>query len=66
LYVIILAEDYQGGTSIGGRMISNLRYTDDVVLLAESEAELHTLLEDVSNESQHDYVKKTKMSKRPK
>ena len=30
---------FQGGVQIGGRMITNLRYTDDIILLATSEAE---------------------------
>lgn len=58
-------DNYEGGTSIGGRTISNLRYADDVALLAESEAELKTLLKSVSNESQqydlYMNVKKTKI-----
>ena len=35
----------QGGLQIGGRMITNLRCTDDVILLATSEAELQELVD---------------------
>src|SRR6201996_8350941 len=38
-------EGFQGGISIGGRKISNLRYADDIVLLASS---IEVLLELVS------------------
>ena len=55
----------QKGTSIGGVQISNLRYADDVALLAENETDLHVLLQNVSQESlKYDLqmnVKKTKI-----
>ena len=35
---------FQGGLQIGGRMITNLRYADDIILLATSEAELQELV----------------------
>jgi len=38
-------EGFQGGLQIGGRMITNLRYTDDIILLATSEAELQELVD---------------------
>ena len=43
---------FQGGLQIGGRMITNLRYGDDIILLATSEAELQELdrLDQVSRE----------------
>ena len=34
----------QAGVNIGGRNINNLRYTDDITLMAESEEELKSLL----------------------
>jgi len=37
----------QGGLSIGGRMITNLRYADNVILLASAEAELQDRLDRV-------------------
>jgi len=37
-------ENYQGGISIGGRRITNLRYADDIVLLAASVQELQDLV----------------------
>ena len=38
-------DGFQGGLQIGGRMITNLRYTDDIILLATSEAELQELVD---------------------
>jgi len=35
-----ILDGFQGGLQIGGRMITNLRYADDIILLATSEAEL--------------------------
>ena len=37
-------EEAQTGIKIAGRNISNLRYTDDTTLTAESEEELKSLL----------------------
>ena len=37
-------DDSQAGIKIAGRNISNLRYTDDTTLIAESEDELKSLL----------------------
>ena len=36
---------FQGGLQIGERMITNLRYADDIILLATSEAELQELVD---------------------
>jgi len=38
-------EGYQGGLLIGGRRISNLRYADDILLIATSEQELQVLVD---------------------
>jgi len=38
-------DGFQGGLQIGGRMIMNLRYADDVILLATSETELQELMD---------------------
>ena len=38
-------DGFQGGLQIGGRMITSLRYADDIMLLATSEAELQELLD---------------------
>jgi len=38
-------QEWNGGVSIGGKKISNLRYADDTVLLAKSEMEMANLLE---------------------
>jgi len=35
----------QGGLQIGGQMTTNLRYADDIILLATSEAELQELVD---------------------
>ena len=40
-------EEAQAGIKIAGRNISNLRYTDDTTLMAESEEELKSLLKKV-------------------
>ena len=37
-------EEVQAGIKIAGRNINNLRYADDITLLAESEEELKSLL----------------------
>jgi len=36
---------FQGGLQIGGRIVTNLRYADDIILLAISEAELQELVD---------------------
>jgi len=38
-------DGFQGGLQTGGRMIMNLRYADDVILLATSETELQELMD---------------------
>jgi len=38
-------DGFQGGLQIGGRMIKNLRYADDIILLATSETELQKLVD---------------------
>ena len=45
-------EEAQAGIKITGRNISNLRYTDDTTLMAESEEELKSLLMKVKEESE--------------
>ena len=45
-------EEAQAGIKIAGRNISNLRYTDDTTLTAESEEELKSLLMKVKEESE--------------
>ena len=45
-------EEAQAGIKIAGRNISNLRYTDDSTLMAESEEELKSLLMKVKEESE--------------
>ena len=42
----------QAGIKIAGRNISNLRYADDTILMAESEEELKSLLTRVKEESE--------------
>ena len=45
--------DYaQAGVKIAGRNISNLRYADDSIVMAESEEELKSLLMEVKEESE--------------
>ena len=42
----------QAGIKIAGRNINNLRYTDDTILMTESEEELKSLLMKVKEESE--------------
>ena len=45
-------EETQAGIKIAGRNIKNLRYADDITLMAESEEELKSLLMKVKEESE--------------
>ena len=45
-------EETQAGIKISRRIISNLRYTDDTTLMAESKEELKSLLMKVKEESE--------------
>ena len=45
-------EEAQAGIKIAGRNINNLRYTDDITLMAEMEEELKSLLIKVKEESE--------------
>ena len=45
-------DEAQAGIKIAGRNISNLRYTDDTTVMAESEEELKSLLMKVKEESE--------------
>ena len=44
-------EEAQTGIKIAGRNINNLRYTDDTIVMAESEEELKSLLMKVKEKS---------------
>ena len=45
-------EEAQAGIKIAGRNINNLRYADDITLIAESEEEIKSLLMKVKEESE--------------
>ena len=45
-------DEAQAGIKIAGRNTNNLRYTDDITLMAESEEELKSLLIKVKEESE--------------
>ena len=45
-------EEAQAGIKIAGRNINNLRYADDIVLMAESEEEIKSFLMKVKQESE--------------
>ena len=45
-------DETQAGIKIAGRNINNLRYADDVTLMAESEEELKSLMMKVKEESE--------------
>ena len=44
-------DEAQAGINIAGRNINNLRYADDITLMAESKEELKSLLMKVKEES---------------
>ena len=45
-------DEAQAGIKIAGRNINNLRYADDITLMAKSEEELKRLLMEVKEESE--------------
>ena len=45
-------DEARAGIKIAGRNINNLRYTDDTILMTESEEELKSLLMKVKEESE--------------
>ena len=45
-------DESQAGIKIAGKNINNLRYADDITLMAESEEELRSLLIKVKEESE--------------
>ena len=45
-------EEAQAGIKIAGRNLNNLRYADDITIMAESEEELKSLLMKVKEESE--------------
>ena len=45
-------DELQAGIKIGGRNINNLRYADDITLMAESEEELKNFLMRVKEKSE--------------
>ena len=47
-----MLDEAQAGIKIAGRNINNLRYADDITLMAESEEELKSLLMKVKGESE--------------
>ena len=58
-------DGFQGGLQIGGRMITNLRCADDIILLATSEAELQELVDRLDRVSRK-YSLHTSTSTRPR
>ena len=46
-------DEVQAGIKIAGRNINNLRYADDITLMAESEEELKSLWMKVKEESEN-------------
>ena len=45
-------EEAQAGIKISGRNINNIRYAEDIILMAESEEELKSLLMKVKGENE--------------
>ena len=58
-------DEAQAGIKIAGRNINNLRYTDDITFMAESEEELKSLLMKVKEETENVglklHIQKTKI-----
>ena len=52
-------DEAQAGIKIAGRNINNLRYADDIPLMAESEEELKSLLMRMKEESEKDDLKRS-------
>ena len=50
--MIMISLEDKGGFRIGGIVINNLRYADDIVILAETEHELQHLMDIVVQESE--------------
>ena len=50
-------EEAQARIKIAGRNINNLRYADDITLMAENEEELKSLLMKVKEESEKSWLK---------
>ena len=50
-------DEAQAGIKIAGRSISNLRYENDIILMAESEEELKSFLMKVKEESERSWFK---------
>jgi len=46
---------FQGGLQIGGQIVTNLHYADDIILLATSEVELKELVDHLDQVS-HKYI----------
>ena len=57
-------EEAQAGIKTAGRNISNLRYADDTILMAESKEELKCLLMKVKEESEKAGLKLKTFKKR--
>ena len=50
-------EEAQAGIKIAGRKINNLRYADDITLMAEHEEKLKSLLMKMKEESEKSWPK---------
>ena len=59
-------DEVEAGIKITGRNINNLRYTDDITLMAEREEELNSLLMKVKEESEKAGSKKNLKTKNKK
>ena len=57
IMVNIGLDDAQAGIKIAGRNINNLRYADDITLMAESEEELKSLLMKLKEESENSWLR---------
>ena len=60
-----MLNESQVGIKTSGRNIKNLRYTDDITLMAESEEELKSFLMGMKEESEKAGLKLNMKQKRP-
>ena len=57
----VILDESQAGIKMAKRTINNLKYTDNITLMAESEPELKSLLMRVKEESEKFNIQKTRI-----
>jgi len=59
-------DGFQGGLQIGEQIVTNLRYADDIILLATSDEELQELVDHLDRVSRNKYRLYSSSSTRPR